>query len=555
MSVHVRRRVALAGAALAIGAAAWVAGCGDGDAPPRAGAAAGRTTVWVAPGVPARARAALRAAVRAAPNRFALVPAAGAADLRVAVAPGRRPVAGGSDRTPLASLVLVPVAPFPTIADGVSWAAVRRFWRGDGRGLAGLTGGGAAPELLVTAEARAALTGLLGPPARSAPVRTVAPRRLVDAAWDARAWSIVPFDELRPRWKALAVDGRNALDRRLDLARYPLAARVVAAGPRDAALALRRRLARRGALTNRDPRRMTVLTMTGVTALSRGTAARMAANGPTYPAERIRALLRDTDLLHISNEVSFAEGCVPAHGMRFCSNPRDIALLDDVGADIIELSGNHNLDFGPEPARATLRMYRRRGWRWFAGGRDDAEAHRPLTLASRGTRLAFLGCNPVGPPYALAAADHPGAASCDQAAMARQVRRLRARGYLPIVTFQHWETYQYAPTGQQVADFGAMSAAGAAIVSGSQAHQPQGFAFDDGRLIHYGLGNLFFDQMQTLGTRQEVVDRHVFYEGRHLSTRLLTFLLEDYSQPRPATPAERAQLLGSLFAASGWPAS
>jgi poly-gamma-glutamate synthesis protein (capsule biosynthesis protein) len=97
-----------------------------------------------------------------------------------------------------------------------------------------------------------------------------------------------------------------------------------------------------------------------------------------------------------------------------------------------------------------------------------------------------------------------------------------------------------------------MSSAGAAIVSGSQAHQPQGFAFDDGRLVHYGLGNLFFDQMQTLGTRQEIVDRHVFYEGRHLSTQLVTFLLEDYSQPRPTTPAERRQLLASVFAASNW---
>ena len=70
--------------------------------------------------------------------------------------------------------------------------------------------------------------------------------------------------------------------------------------------------------------------------------------------------------------------------------------------------------------------------------------------------------------------------------------------------------------------------------------------------MHYGLGNLFFDQMQTLGTRQEIVDRHVLYRGRHLSTQLFTFLLEDYSQPRPMTPAERRQLLTSVFAASRW---
>jgi poly-gamma-glutamate capsule biosynthesis protein CapA/YwtB (metallophosphatase superfamily) len=89
-------------------------------------------------------------------------------------------------------------------------------------------------------------------------------------------------------------------------------------------------------------------------------------------------------------------------------------------------------------------------------------------------------------------------------------------------------------------------------VSGSQAHQPQGFSLPGGRFVHYGLGNLFFDQMQTLGTRQEIVDRHIFYRGRHLSTQLFTFLLEDYSQPRPMTPAERRELLEAVFAASRW---
>jgi poly-gamma-glutamate synthesis protein (capsule biosynthesis protein) len=317
---------------------------------------------------------------------------------------------------------------------------------------------------------------------------------------------------------------------------------------------LGRAVARGTRLTNRDTDRMTILMMTGVTALSRNIAAKMESNGVTYPGRKIRDVLLDNDLLHISNEVSFTDDCpTPGPGgMRFCSDPRYIELLRDVGTDIIELSGNHNLDWGPEAARRSLDMYRKRGWRWFAGGRDHVQAHRPLTLPRNGNRLAFLGCNPVGASYAWADEDRPGSATCDLPAMQRQIRDLRARGYLPIVTFQHWETYQYVPTAQQVEDFGLMSEAGAVIVSGSQAHHPQGFAFERGRFVHYGLGNLFFDQMQTLGTRQEIVDKHVFYRGRHLSTQLSTFLLMDYSQPRPMTSAERAQLLGSVFEASAW---
>jgi Bacterial capsule synthesis protein PGA_cap len=544
------RRAARLGAVLGAGAALWLAGCG-GPSGPAQGAGEGATRVWLAPGTPAFVRDVVTRAITAGPARFAAASSRGAADVVVGPRPGR----GRTDGRPLAEVVYVPVVPFPTVLDDVSWAAIRRFWNGDGRGLRGVTDDDSVPTLYLTAATRAALRARLGPPAPAAPIRTVAPVRLIDAAWEARpaAWSIVPFDGLRPRWKVLTVDGRSVFDRGLHLGRYPLVVRAEAHGPRPEVAALRRAVDRGGVLTNRDVRRMTTLMMTGVTALSRNIAARMEAHGATYPGERIRAILRDNDLLHISNEVSFTDDCPgPQPGTRFCSDPGHIELLSDVGTDIVELSGNHNLDWGPDAARETLAMYRRRGWRWFAGGADQAQARHPLTVARNGNRLAFLGCNPVGASYAWAADGHPGAATCDLADMARRIRNLRSRGYLPITTFQHWESYQYWPTAQQVADFGAMSAAGAAIVSGSQAHQPQGFSLPGGRFVHYGLGNLFFDQMQTLGTRQEIVDRHVFYRGRHLSTQLFTFLLEDYSQPRPMTPAERRELLEAVFAASRW---
>jgi poly-gamma-glutamate synthesis protein (capsule biosynthesis protein) len=136
--------------------------------------------------------------------------------------------------------------------------------------------------------------------------------------------------------------------------------------------------------------------------------------------------------------------------------------------------------------------------------------------------------------------------------MAAQVHSLREQGVIPIVTFQYLEVDRYAPTASQQADFRAMAEAGAAIVSGSQAHWPQGFDFHAGSFIHYGLGNLFFDQMQRLEYRQEFLDRHVFYDGRHISTELLTALLEDYARPRPMTPEERQALLEMTFSVSGW---
>ena len=79
--------------------------------------------------------------------------------------------------------------------------------------------------------------------------------------------------------------------------------------------------------------------------------------------------------------------------------------------------------------------------------------------------------------------------------------------------------------------------------------------FYQGTFIHYGLGNLFFDQMGNspwYPTRREFLDRHVFYDGRYIGTELLTALLEDYSRPRPMTLQEREAFLAEYFSASSW---
>jgi poly-gamma-glutamate synthesis protein (capsule biosynthesis protein) len=104
-----------------------------------------------------------------------------------------------------------------------------------------------------------------------------------------------------------------------------------------------------------------------------------------------------------------------------------------------------------------------------------------------------------------------------------------------------------------------LAEAGAVIVNGSQAHRPKGMAYVSDAFVHYGLGNLFFDQMgYTINgenisqTRWEIIQRHTFYNNSHLSTELLTAMLEDYAQPRPMTAAERMRFLDELFSASGW---
>ena len=89
--------------------------------------------------------------------------------------------------------------------------------------------------------------------------------------------------------------------------------------------------------------------------------------------------------------------------------------------------------------------------------------------------------------------------------------------------------------------------AGADIVSGSQSHQPMGVEFRGDGFINYGLGNLFFNQQNELVKKQGIIAKHIFYEGRHINTILITTMLENLSQPRVTTPEERAELLKAIF--------
>ncbi len=439
------------------------------------------------------------------------------------------------------------VAPFPTIEDGVSSEDLRRAWAGEQIGLFG------GRPLLMDESTLAAFSGHWGPPAAGA-VRVVQGEYLLDEAWAARpSWAIVPFEELQPRWKVLTIDGQSPIRRGFNPANYPLTLTFALAAAPGISVSFS------PPPSNFDPSKMTTLVMTGVTALVRATAYRMERYGVLYPARDIGDDLRSADITHISNEIPFAENCPFPNPdstlLIFCSNPDYIALMEDVGTDVVELTGNHFQDYGSQATLMTLDMYDARGWPYFGGGRDLADSRQPALLEHNGNRFAFIGCNPVGPAFAWATEARPGAAPCgDYAWMTTAISRLRAEGYLVIATMQYWEYYVPAPPPNQERDFARLAQAGAVIVSGSQSHFPQGFAFEGDSFIHYGLGNLFFDQMDTpvAGTRREFADRHVFYDGRHISTELLTYMLEDYARPRPMTPAERAALLQEIFLASDW---
>ena len=456
-------------------------------------------------------------------------------------------------------------APFPTLTDSVNLSDIEAYWRGEDSGS--MSGVAALYLPAALGEIWQAQWGMAVNPA----VIVSDELPTADALWDGNAWAVLPFETLVSSLKVIAVDGLSPLADDFEAASYPLTLDFALVQTEDNSLdtATVQPVLDALATTNRDPDKMTTLVMTGVTALVRATAYRMEEYGVLYPAEGIVDWLASADLTHISNEVSFYEDCpYPNPHSRllfFCSNPDYIELFDYVGADIIELTGNHNNDsayvYGVDVVPFSLNLYNKRGMVYFGGGLDLTNAMTPATITHNGNKLAFIGCNASGPDYAWATDEHGGSAPCgDYEWMTAEISRLKEEGYLPIATFQYYEDYYNFPSEGMVHDFGLMADAGAVIVNGSQAHFPKGMAFQNDAFIDYGLGNLFFDQMgytlpngeNTSETRWEIIQRHTFYDGKLLSTELLTAMLYDYAQPRPMTEMERQVFLEELFTASGW---
>ncbi len=448
----------------------------------------------------------------------------------------------------LSQWVFALVAPFATVQDSIEGQDFLTFWQ------TGISS--AADELVVEQSAFSGLSQSYGIPAEN--VKVMAADEILFYCQANNAWAVIPFERISPEWKVIAIDGQSPLHRSFDLETYPLSASISLSTSEGFQVdpeiyeTVYTELQSVFPISNRDPQKLTTVILTGVTALTRATAKEMEIYGVLSPAASVGEVMREADITHVSNEVPFASDCPEPQWVQdrleFCSADKYIDLLREVGTDIVELTGDHFRDWGPEAMLHTLEMYDTEGWSYYGGGKDIMDARAPLKLEHNNNRIAFIGCNAKAPGYATASETNPGAYHCDMDYMVSTIQELMAEGYMVIATFQHDEVYTWQPEPNMIADFRQLAEAGAVIVSGSQAHQPHIFEFWNGSFVHYGLGNLFFDQLGWYDDSDKAfIDRHVFYDGKYLGVELLTTQFFNWSTPTWMTPEARAELLTRLF--------
>ena len=454
---------------------------------------------------------------------------------------------------PLSTWIYALAAPFATVTDDVSTESLVAFWKGNAVFPAS--------ALVMPPAIFDSLKARYGSPLGDA--RPLAEEDLLTFCQSHQnAWAILPFEKLEPQWKVISLDGNSPIHKDFTSENYPLIVQIGWDEGMRPLTETETQLAEEAIqsipTTNRQADRLTTVILTGVTAMTRATGKEMELYGVLSPAVSIGELMREADIAHVSNEVPFATNCPPPQWQQeidlvFCSDDKYIDLMREIGTDVVELTGDHFSDYGPEAMYHTLEMYKKEGWSYYGGGKDISEAKQPLKITHNGNKIAFLGCNAKAPGYATASETNPGALHCDMDEIVEQIKTLKDEGYQVIFTFQHQEIYRWNPTEQMIADFHRVADAGAVIVSGSQAHQPHLVEFYGNSLIHYGLGNLFFDQLGwSEDTDKAFLDRHIFYDGKYLGVELITVQFFNWSTPTLMTPEARAIMLQRLFTESGF---
>jgi poly-gamma-glutamate synthesis protein (capsule biosynthesis protein) len=199
-----------------------------------------------------------------------------------------------------------------------------------------------------------------------------------------------------------------------------------------------------------------------------------------------------------------------------------------------------------------MEMIKKSGMKYFGGGVDAREALTPLEIDVKGTKFIFLGFNQPGPEYAFAKKNYPGAARFENKIFEELAAVWSQKGVL-IFTLQSTNEDDPVPAKSQTRIFRKAVDLGAVIALSSSAHRAMGVEIYKGRLIMYGLGNFLFDQMQTINHRRGMIARHRFYEGRHVDTELIPYIMHNNCRPVIARGKDAAQLFDYVFSHSTGP--
>jgi len=232
---------------------------------------------------------------------------------------------------------------------------------------------------------------------------------------------------------------------------------------------------------------------------------------PSYPFTKIASELFSADLAVVNLENPIIKNCPEtSKSLIFCAVPEMVKGLTRAGIDVVNLANNHTLNYGPKGLEETKEHLSEENIEYVGVGNL-------VTKNINGTEFGFLGFDFLTNP--------PKQKEFDLVAeSAKKVRVL-------VVSVHRGAEYKENPTEEELSWMRKLVDNGASIVFGHGPHWVQGSeAYKEG-IIYYSLGNLVFDQMWSQKTREGLLVRLTFRDGKLLREENIKTYMEEWAQP------------------------
>ncbi len=254
-----------------------------------------------------------------------------------------------------------------------------------------------------------------------------------------------------------------------------------------------------------------------------------------YPFKRMKPVLGSADLVFANLESPIAdergETESPTSNFIFCAPPVAASSLRMGGIGVVSTANNHAFDYGTEGVRETIRSLDREHIAHVGTKRDSTGGFLPLVLKKKGIAVGFLAytqfVNGDGPW-------DPRIAVFDSIRARKDLRRLRKKADLIIVSFHGGKEYAETPDSRTRRQLESLARAGADVVVAHHPHVPQGIERYGTTTIFFSLGNFVFNQADPWGQRSFGVELKI--EKRRDTTRVKSVRLipfRPYKQPWP----------------------
>ena len=212
----------------------------------------------------------------------------------------------------------------------------------------------------------------------------------------------------------------------------------------------------------------------------------------------ILELTGNADIFYLNHEYTVSDRGEALAGKlyTFRAKPERMALLEEMGTDLVSLANNHIYDYGEEGMLDTLDYLDKAGIPYVGGGRNIKEARAPVYFIINGMKIGFVAAsNAELTLYTPAAGeDTLGILEAYDTSLYDQVIAEASKECDYLIAYIHWgaeDVNQYA--AYQTAQGKEFLDAGADIVVGGHPHVLQGMEYMDGKPVIYSMGDFWFN--------------------------------------------------------------